>query len=50
MIIWPCFISGAAPYERNRSVYPHHRHPNGEIDLIMPLEPGAQGAIEFTKS
>lgn len=20
---------------------PHHRHPNGEIDLIMPLEPGA---------
>ncbi|HWM69778.1 MAG TPA: DUF4863 family protein [Steroidobacteraceae bacterium] len=42
MIIWPCFISGAAPYERNRSVYPHHRHPNGEIDLIMPLEPGAQ--------
>lgn len=21
---------------------PHHRHPNGEIDLIMPLEPGAQ--------
>lgn len=21
---------------------PHHAHPNGEIDLIMPLEPGAQ--------
>jgi hypothetical protein len=21
---------------------PHHRHPNGEIDFIMPLEPGAQ--------
>jgi len=21
---------------------PHHRHPNGEIDLIMPLAPGAQ--------
>jgi len=21
---------------------PHHRHPNGEIDLIMPLTPGAQ--------
>lgn len=21
---------------------PHHRHPNGEIDLIMPLEPGAR--------
>ena len=21
---------------------PHHRHPNGEIDLIMPLEPGAK--------
>ena len=21
---------------------PHHRHPNGEIDLVMPLEPGAQ--------
>jgi Domain of unknown function (DUF4863) len=21
---------------------PHHRHPNGEVDLIMPLEPGAQ--------
>jgi hypothetical protein len=21
---------------------PHHRHPNGEIDLVMPLEAGAQ--------
>ena len=21
---------------------PHHRHPNGEIDLVMPLAPGAQ--------
>lgn len=21
---------------------PHHRHPNGEIDLIMPVTPGAQ--------
>jgi hypothetical protein len=21
---------------------PHHRHPNGEIDLILPLEPGAE--------
>jgi hypothetical protein len=21
---------------------PHHRHPNGEIDLILPLTPGAQ--------
>jgi len=21
---------------------PHHRHPNGEIDLVMPLTPGAQ--------
>jgi hypothetical protein len=21
---------------------PHHRHPNGEIDLVMPLNPGAQ--------
>ncbi len=21
---------------------PHHSHPNGEIDLIMPLEPGAK--------
>jgi hypothetical protein len=21
---------------------PHHRHPNGEIDLIMPLAPGAK--------
>jgi Domain of unknown function (DUF4863) len=21
---------------------PHHRHPNGEIDLVMPLEPGAR--------
>lgn len=21
---------------------PHHVHPNGEIDLIMPLEPGAK--------
>ena len=20
---------------------PHHRHPNGEIDLVMPLTPGA---------
>ena len=21
---------------------PHHRHPNGEIDMIMPLTPGAK--------
>lgn len=21
---------------------PHHRHPNGEIDLVLPLEPGAR--------
>jgi len=21
---------------------PHHRHPNGEIDLVMPLDPGAR--------
>jgi hypothetical protein len=21
---------------------PHHRHPNGEIDMIMPLTPGAE--------
>lgn len=21
---------------------PHHRHPNGEIDMIMPLDPGAK--------
>ncbi|MDX1592952.1 MAG: DUF4863 family protein [Gammaproteobacteria bacterium] len=21
---------------------PHHRHPNGEIDMVMPLDPGAQ--------
>lgn len=21
---------------------PHHRHPNGEIDLVMPLEPDAE--------
>ncbi len=21
---------------------PHHKHPNGEIDLIMPLSPGAR--------
>jgi Domain of unknown function (DUF4863) len=21
---------------------PHHRHPNGEIDMIMPITPGAQ--------
>lgn len=21
---------------------PHHRHPNGEIDLVMPLTPGAR--------
>ena len=23
-------------------VGPHHRHPNGEIDMIMPLSPGAK--------
>lgn len=23
-------------------VGPHHRHPNGEIDLIMPIDPAAQ--------
>jgi len=23
-------------------VGPHHAHPNGEIDLVMPLESGAQ--------
>jgi len=21
---------------------PHHRHPNGEIDLVMPIEAGAE--------
>ena len=21
---------------------PHHTHPNGEIDLILPLDPGAR--------
>jgi hypothetical protein len=21
---------------------PHHSHPNGDIDLIMPVEPGAE--------
>jgi hypothetical protein len=21
---------------------PHHRHPNGEIDMIMPVDPGAK--------
>jgi hypothetical protein len=21
---------------------PHHRHPKGEIDLIMPIDPGAK--------
>jgi hypothetical protein len=21
---------------------PHHRHPNGEIDMIMPISPGAK--------
>lgn len=34
-------------------VGPHHRHPQGEIDLIMPLEGtganGAQGAISEVK-
>jgi uncharacterized protein DUF4863 len=28
--------------DMNPVVGPHHRHPNGEIDLIMPLEPGAR--------
>ena len=30
---------------------PHHRDPNGEIDLVMPLGALARfdGAIEFTK-
>ena len=23
-------------------VGPHHRHPNGEVDMVMPLTPGAQ--------
>lgn len=23
-------------------VGPHHAHPNGEIDLVMPIDPGAQ--------
>jgi hypothetical protein len=27
--------------EMNQIVGPHHRHPNGEIDLIMPLTEGA---------
>ena len=28
--------------EMDDVVGPHHSHPNGEIDLIMPVEPGAQ--------
>jgi len=28
--------------EMDSLVGPHHRHPNGEIDLIMPQTPGAQ--------
>lgn len=27
--------------EMNDVVGPHHRHPNGEIDLVMPLDDGA---------
>ena len=28
--------------EMHDVVGPHHRHPNGEIDMIMPLDPGAK--------
>ena len=28
--------------DMDRVAGPHHRHTNGEIDLIMPLEPGAK--------
>jgi len=28
--------------DMDRVAGPHHRHPNGEIDLIMPLDPGAK--------
>ena len=28
--------------EMNSCRGPHHRHPNGEIDMIMPLDPRAQ--------
>lgn len=28
--------------EMNRLAGPHHQHPNGEIDMIMPLEPEAR--------
>src|SRR5215475_146298 len=28
--------------DMDRIVGPHHSHPNGEIDLVMPLTPGAQ--------
>lgn len=28
--------------EMNDCKGPHHRHPNGEIDMIMPLDAGAQ--------
>ena len=28
--------------DMDRVAGPHHRHPNGDIDLIMPLEPGAK--------
>jgi hypothetical protein len=28
--------------EMNHVIGPHHRHPNGEIDLVMPLEGAAR--------
>ncbi|MGB0129105.1 MAG: DUF4863 family protein, partial [Rhodocyclaceae bacterium] len=28
--------------DMNEIAGPHHRHPNGEIDLVMPLTEGAQ--------
>jgi hypothetical protein len=51
MIIWPCFISGAAQYERNPGLRSGERHSptvtHGRA-LVLYLLP--QGAIEFTKS
>jgi hypothetical protein len=28
--------------EMDSVVGPHHRHPNGEVDLVMPITPGAE--------
>jgi len=42
---------GSVAYESLAAACPHHRHPNGEIDLVMPLASGdgvaAGGAATF---